>query len=471
MLLENIAQLMKTMEAGSYTGAPGSLTQGSSLQIENLSPVMVNVCWGDEQIKLQRMIRTEETKSTNPQFTRQLSYGQFGGSAAFEGMVGQDETSDFARIQVPMCFYSHTRRVTIAANMVDTVDGKRAEQRAAEDAAKKIAADLEFDLFRGKADFSNAGVFDGNPATTPIIPNILGLDAQIRASDFQTNTQDLMFAEYGSDLTVVVPGGGVLTQYNIEDASVRSAMNHGNADKLIIDPLTLSAYNKLVLGKEMMLLPAGSAPNATGADLRTQWVSGGQVRLEASRFLSGKTRPQRARPNGPGAPSLVVGATAASTTAFKNGEKYTYFVTSGNERGESPWFGPVEVTVDGDGYEIQLTISNPVNGTARFFNVYRTKANAPARTAHFIGRVMASGSGTTVFVDLGNKLPGFVTGFLVQGDTMYAPELAPYSRMKLAQADLSIPEAHFRFVTLAVTEPRKNVLIDNLVGSLYTKQA
>jgi hypothetical protein len=70
----------------------------------------------------------------------------------------------------------------------------------------------------------------------------------------------------------------------------------------------------------------------------------------------------------------------------------------------------------------------------------------------------------TSFTDLGNKQPGFVTGFLVQGDTMNFFELAPYSRLKLAVTDLSTPEAHFRFVTLAVKQPRKNVLLDNLKG-------
>src|SRR5216684_5035539 len=71
--------------------------------------------------------------------------------------------SDIVRVVVPMCYYSHIRRVTLVANLVQTVDGKKAEARAAEDAAMKLAGDIEFDLFRGKADFSNAGVFDGNP--------------------------------------------------------------------------------------------------------------------------------------------------------------------------------------------------------------------------------------------------------------------------------------------------------------------
>jgi hypothetical protein len=69
-----------------------------------------------------------------------------------------------------MAYYSHLRRVTLVANLVETVDGKKAEERAASDAALKLAGDIEFDLFRGKADFSNAGVFDGNPSLIPPCP-------------------------------------------------------------------------------------------------------------------------------------------------------------------------------------------------------------------------------------------------------------------------------------------------------------
>jgi hypothetical protein len=45
-------------------------------------------------------------------------------------------------------------------------------------------------------------------------------------------------------------------------------------------------------------------------------------------------------------------------------------------------------------------------------------------------------------------------------------ELAPYSRIKLAVTDLSQPEGHFRFCTLAVVKPRMNVLVDNLKGTI-----
>lgn len=463
--LASIQALVKALEGGGYNAAPSTLVQGAALQVEDLSPVMQNVTYDNSHIKLQKMLNVDSCKSTLAQFDRQLSYGIFGGSAMMEGAVGQEETSDVIRAVVPMAYYSHTRRVTLVANLVATVDGKKAEERAAEDAAKKLAGDVEFDVFRGKADFTNAGTFDGNPLLIPGLPNILGLEPQIRQSDAQRNTQDLMFGEFGSDDTVVIPGGGTLSQEMVEDASVRSAMNLGSADRLIVDPKVLSAYNKITLAKERVIL-AGSPQDATGAELRRQWTSTGTVNVESSRFLSGKTRPAAARnvTNAPPAPASVTGAAGAGSTGLAAGN-YVYYVTAINEMGESTATvvtgGSVALTA---GQQCTLTIT-PGSGTSRAFNVYRSNAGGTVATARFIGRVIAANSGNTSFIDLGNKRPGFVTGYLIDSSTMALKELAPYSRVKLAQTDLSTPEAHFRFLTLAVMQPRKNVLIDNLVGS------
>ena len=79
---------------------------------------------------------------------------------------------------------------------------------------------------------------------------------------------------------------------------------------------------------------------------------------------------------------------------------------------------------------------------------------------------MANPGATATFVDLGNKKPGFVNGYMIEKDSAALHELAPYSRMKLGISDLSVPEAHFRFSTLAVYEPRKSVIVDNLKGTI-----
>jgi hypothetical protein len=359
-----------------------------------------------------------------------------------------------------MCFYSCIERVTIAANMMETIDGKKAADREAENAAIKLAADIEFDAFGGKAHFSNNGVFDGNPNAIPELPNMMGVDSHIRMSDILVSTQDLMFASYGSNQSVVLSKNGALDQPIIEDAALRSRMNMGKAETLYVDPVILSGYNKAIaLGTGansiQRIMLAGSAQDASGADLRRQWVSNGTVAIEDSRFLSGKTSPLRPMIGSPAAPATVSGAHTGSGAIIPAGS-YIYLVTAENERGEGVATASAAVTVT-LGERVDLTIAGVAGAT--HYNVYR---GSSAATAKFIGRMKSDGSASQVFTDLGNKAPGFVTGYMIQKDTWGFHELSPYSRMKLAQAELSETEAHFRFLTLAGYQPRKNVIIDNL---------
>ena len=460
-MVEQLNDLMKALEAGQYNAAPESLQQGSALQVEDLSPVMENVTFDDQHIKLQKMLSVKDAKSTLVQFNRQLDYGIFGGSAQYEGGIGEEDTSNYARAIVPMAYYSTVRRVTVAANMIGAFDGRKAEDRASDDAAMKLAGDIEFDSFRGHSGFSNGGVFDGNPAAGANIPGMRGVDAQIRESDALSNTQDLMFAEYGSDQSVIVSVNGTLTQSFIEDASVKSAMQHGSADKLLLDPISLSQYNKIAHAKERIML-AGSAQEASGANLRTQWTSSALVSMEPSRFLSGKTRPARARAGSPAAPAQALAAAANAASALAAGT-YAYYSTSCNERGESVKSAAASQVVAA-GEAVSVTISQVPE--AKYYNVYRSEDGGSAATAKFIGRVAETGAATTVMVDLGNRQPGSVTGFLLQGNTMELRQLSAYSKLKLAINDLSLPEAHFRFLCLAVKQPRKNVLLENISGQL-----
>jgi hypothetical protein len=438
---------------------------GGALQTEDLSPVMHVVTFGDKDIKLQKDLKSSKMKGQLFQFVRTLSYGTFGASAQNEGQVGLEETGDYVRAVVPVAYYSHIRRVTYAAMQAETVDGVKADDREAQAGAKKLAGDIEFDLFRGKADFSNAGVFDGNPLAIPNnLPNMVGLDVQVRQSDSNSATKDLMFDAYGSNFSNVVAGGGVLGQSVIEDAWIRGVMNHGTAERLMTDPLVLSAYSKAsYANKERFNLGGSAQEPVTGVDIRRQAVSGGVVTLEPSRFLSGQTRWKPSRASSPGAPSISLGQ-AGGTTTFVNGQVYIYIVTAESEQGESTPSASSSITIGGNGNVVSVTIT-PGTGTARHFNVFRTLAGGAAASAKLIGRVRNSNASTTIFTDLNNRAPGAATAFLVQPDTMEIKELMGYSRLKLAVTDWTQPEAHARFLCLAVYEPRKNVLIDGLVGA------
>jgi len=462
-MIEQIQSLVKALEAGSYNAAPGTLVQGAALQIENLSPIMNNVTYTDKHLKLQKSLDKEDCKATLAQFDRQLSYGIFGSSAQLEGGVGEESTSDYVRAVVPMAYYSEVRRTFITANMVNTVDGQKGEARQAKDSALKIAGDLEFDSFLGQSHFSNAGVFDGNPLATASLPNMVGLDQQVRQSDGQSNTQDLMFSEFGSSQSVVIPVNGPLTQSLIEDLTVRSAMNMGAADKFFADPISLAVYNKIAFAKERIVL-AGSPQDASGANLRQQWTSNSLVSMESSRFLSGKTNPARAKANAPVAPAVPVLADAGPGQSLLLAGTYVYYVTAANARGESQASTSATATVVADGNFVTATITNST--AASFYNVYRSVLGGSAAGAKFIGRVKASNAATTVFTDLGNKSPGFVTGYLVESAGFKMYELSPFSEMKLGVDSLSVPSAFFQFTCLGAMQPRKSVIADNVDGQL-----
>jgi hypothetical protein len=366
-----------------------------------------------------------------------------------------------------MAYYSLMTRPTLAATMAETFDGVGAEERVSMAAAMKIAGDVEFDLFRGKADFSNVGVFDGAPNAIAQLPNIVGLDVQVRQSDYSLDTQDLMFEAYGSGLSNIISGGGTLSQSNVEDSWIRGVMNFSKADRMFTDPLVLSNYSKAAYAsKERFNLGATAQEPVTGVDIRRQAVSGGVVTLEPSRFLSGQTKWKRARVNSPGAPSVATALVASSTT-FVAAQVYLYIVTAENELGESlpSSLAGTSATIGGNGDYVNVTIT-PGTGSARYFNVFRTSAGGAAASAKLVGRVKANVTGTTVFRDLNNRLPGAQPAYLVDMESMGVHELAPYTRIKLAVTDLTEPEGHFRFLSLAVYQPRKNVLVDNLIGAL-----
>ena len=465
-LLNKLEDLVKALELGSQMAIPGTQVQGSALQIEDCSPVMHNVCFGDKLIKFQKEFKSSKMKGQLFQFNRTISYGNTGSSAQMEGAIGREDTGSYVRAVVPIAYYAQVRRVTDAANMAETVDGVKAEDRESDAAAKVIAFDIEKDLILGKSEFSNQGVFDGDPQAVPDrMAGMLGLDIQVRQSDSQLNSHDLMFEAFGGNLSNVMVGGGTLAQTMLEDAWMRGILNHGTADTLYTDPLVLSAYSKAsYANKERIVLSNSAAEPVVGADVRKQAVSGGVVKIEPSRFLTGQTRPKRPVSSAPGAPSAVLGQ-AAGSTSFLAAQVFTYFVTGESEMGESLASAASAITIAVAANSVSATIT-PGAGVSRWFNVFRSAPGGTSASAKLIGRVKNSGGATTVFTDLNNRLPGGIAGYLLDPASVEIKELSPYSRKKLADVDLTKTEAHFRFCCLAVFTPRVNVILDNLTGSL-----
>ena len=105
-------------------------------------------------------------------------------------------------------------------------------------------------------------------------------------------------------------------------------------------------------------------------------------------------------------PATAVGTPSGSGALIPAGT-YVYGVTAENERGEGVEMFSAAVTVAA-GQQVALVIAGVAG--ASLYNVYR---GTSASNAYYIGRIAANGSSSVTFTDLGNKSPGFVTGYLV----------------------------------------------------------
>lgn len=474
-VIEKVTTLLKALEAGYAFGPAGTSVQGAALQRQDLSGIMNNVTYQSQMLVLQKVIPTRVAKSMTVEYRRQLSYGGLQGVATVEVSAGKSITGDYESLLAAMAFYTVSSIVSFAATQVQAFDNVQNEEREAHNAAMVIAGAIELDLFRGHADFSNGGVFDGAPSAMPlgtVMPGMIGLDPQIRQANLSYQARSLDMFEYGAGGSTLLNVGGTLAQSNIEDGLSHSVMNFGEARTLYLDPLTHAAYNKIIFNKEHSYVNMGQQPpSATGAALTQQWTANGQCSLITSRFLSGKTAPPPVMtPNTPSAPT-VSGAAASSTTGYLNNQVITYFVTSVNEQGEGTASSNVTVTLSGNGQQVNLSITAAAGTAAYWFNVYASTPGSAtvSSTAQckFIGRVKASATPTTLvttFADLGNFVPGSVTGFLLDKRNMERPQLSSFAKLNGATVDTAVRSLFVQAETVIAITPAFNILLSNLTA-------
>ncbi len=466
-----INELEKSLEAGSLDVAPSSLSQGAALQDAKIDAIFAVVCSDDSVLKLRGMLKEEKTDQTTVIFRRQNSWGQLGGSAMLESMVGEDTTPTLGVVTVPMAYYSKRFNLSDVMAKVKTAGGtKAAESFLIEGAARTLAQDIELDSFKGMDGFSNNGFFDGSIAALPSeMPGMVGLIQQVRQSDGEVSAKDITFSEYGADQSVALDVGatGQVSQDLVEEMIARRVFNnHSKAPTLVMDIDARKAYNKILLSSLQRFNMPGSVITSTGGTLATQETSNGPVKIETSRFLAGKVKPRPPAAKSPSVPTFALANLPAGTTATAG--IWQYYVTAANEYGESlasPIVSSAAILA-GDG--ISATITPGVGGVrAKVFHVYRARVNGVGNSASsmgFIGSVAANFSGTTTFVDLFRRVPAFGTAVMLDGSEATFRVLSGFATKELATIQLNKTVACYRWECLAVEKPRGVILCDNIAS-------
>jgi hypothetical protein len=158
----------------------------------------------------------------------------------------------------------------------------------------------------------------------------------------------------------------------------------------------------------------------------------------------------------------------ANTAYFASGDAGTYFykVIAGSRHGKSTPATSAAIAVDaGDEVQISVTDSGP---STSYYEVYRSDKDGAATTCRTIFRVKRTAA-VQVLHDLNRFLPNTSKGYMLTQtpEVLKWKQLAPFTKMPLAQIDTSIRWMQIMYGALQLMKPKQVGMYIN-IGKLET---
>jgi hypothetical protein len=172
-------------------------------------------------------------------------------------------------------------------------------------------------------------------------------------------------------------------------------------------------------------------------------------------------------PNTPTHSTAMGGAAVGS--GFVAGNVFRYRVQAININGRSLASTATSITVGAgqDNFPIDVTITN--SAEVEYYAVFRTpvETSGLAGTEMFIGNIMKSNGGSTIFRDAGRLLPGLCSMLLVPKDKNRAKMLtigsnSMMNKLELGRNGLALQTLFVSYFACMVQAPRSFSVIDNV---------
>jgi hypothetical protein len=160
---------------------------------------------------------------------------------------------------------------------------------------------------------------------------------------------------------------------------------------------------------------------------------------------------------------------AAVGSGFVAGNVFRYRVQAININGRSLASTATSITVGAgqDNFPIDVTITN--SAEVEYYAVFRTpvETSGLAGTEMFIGNIMKSNGGSTIFRDAGRLLPGLCSMLLVPKDKNRAKMLtigsnSMMNKLELGRNGLALQTLFVSYFACMVQAPRSFSVIDNV---------
>ena len=466
-------ELAKTLTIGHANGlnAPGQLVGGAALQMESIDGTLKSVTYDASHLQLWPALPQDRAYSLVEQYVKTNAYGDAGSVFVPEAGSPSMNDSDYNRANQKVVFMATRRGVSLPSTLVRMNFGGDIESREAQAGTLWMLERLERALYKSHADFMDAdGEYSGAVSSIPAkIQNLElnGLEHQIIEGQYDYTQQIRAFEGYGASSSVVSDlKGEVIAEGDIETLANTLIENLAHPAELHMQPKNLSDFIKQFYPKERVN-PMGILDGRAGYIVRTMSTTAGDIALKANVFLRPKQSPKQMNdragvPNAPASVSLA--AKEEIESKFSAGDKFVYVVTSCNEQGEGAAVAQSsQATIAADGDGVELTIASPAGGaTPSHYAIYRTQKSG-AGVPEFIGYIKRSGANTK-FIDKGRKVAGGATCYMLDmnPDTLVWKQLAPLTRVNLAQLSLSKEFILWLAGCLIVFKPRALGMFENV---------
>lgn len=449
----SMLELQKALLAGNDRDPPGSVVSGDAfaLRRESLEPVLAVTTFQMRHLRLYQLFPKSQANNTVEEFVQLQSYGNIDGAFTFdEGGLPVEVDSTYERKFMKIRYMGITGRVSDVATMTANAFGSAVAQETSNKTAHFLR-NLQEHMYFGSS-LLDPGQIDGlehyitNDAGTAYI-----LDMR------------------GSPLT--------------EEAAIDSALkitasdSYGFPSHMFLAPEASADFSKGFLAKARYNLGQGSSGNSAGLILDNFVTPTGTVSMESDVFLSrdamakiGTVAAAGDASNRPGSPTISVAAAAAPNAAsqFATSDvgSYFYWVVAYNRAGNS---APVAVNAVAlavaAGDQVTFTIAQGPGPLARYFKIYRSKANGLTADSWPIAKVVAAAAAAvTVVTDNNANLPATTKAFMLQLDSsnLEWKQLSPMRRIPLGQLDTSIRWAQTMYGNLMCKTPKHNIMFKNI---------
>jgi hypothetical protein len=467
--LMEITKALTTMGNGTDLSA---LTGGGAFRVENMDPVLASATVKNEHFKLFKRLlpNRRESWSVIDQAVVKTGIGAFRGSAnANELGSGQEERQgQYSRKITELGTYFSRRSVSIITSIQATMQNRNgvvdfsAVDEEDVNAALEILWSLEPDLFLGDKTI--------NPfSTTGIIPSVL--------ADAPQNVVDLR--------------GEPLKSHNkisLLASKITDAPNWGRPDLFMMSGIAKSDLDNYLESGYRVNLDSGIASTTTGVLAKgmrysSVAVADGIIDFDPSFVLNENQYPvsgDDAALCTAAVPQAVVGATSANPVTIskwvdKTTGEYQYTV-GGNYyyAVEACTPGKVSLPVISGAVTLVATHNNTVTITASsgnaetHYKIYRCAKNgahAVATDFRLIGQIVKDVSGTTVFTDNNNVIPGCSYGTLLtmKPESLRWIQMLPMTKIPFALNDLSYKWGAFLVGALRVALAKHHGVIMNIL--------